>query len=200
MAEQLTDEWKQERAGFITGSRISDIFANADALTRDKYLTKLAFERLSGKALVGGFTSARMQQGIDLEPEAKERYTFITDRDVVDCGFIPHPEIDYFGTSPDGFVQDDGLAEFKNRDLHIHKDLLLGGKPPREAVLQMYAQMSVTRRTWCDYVSYNPSATPRLQMVIFRVPWHDGEIEVLENKVKAFNMEVNQLVEKLRTL
>lgn len=199
-ANQGTEAWLYDRAGFITGSRISAIFPGEDQLTSRKYLCKLAVERLTGVPLVGGFTSERLQQGLQLEPEARDYYSMLKDVDVVESGFITHPIIPYFGTSPDGLVGHDGLLELKNRDVHIHLGLLQKRKPPRAALLQMYAQMSVSDRQWCDYGSYNDALPAKLRFIVIRVERNDKEIEILENQVMRFSQEVDELTEELRNL
>ena len=198
--QQNTEAWFNARAGFITGSRISAIFPGSDKLTSEKYLTKLAVERLTGVSLKGGFTSDRLEQGLLLEPEARDYYSMLNDVDVTETGFISHPIIPWFGTSPDGLVGDDGLLELKNRDVHIHIPLFRTRKPPRDALLQMYAQMSVSDRQWCDYGSYNNVLPPKLRFVVVRVWRKDAEIEVLENQVIKFSQQVDELTEELRNI
>jgi YqaJ-like viral recombinase domain len=196
---QGSEAWRQARVGFITGSRISDIFPSARC-GYEKYKVNLAVERLTGIPTPEGFKSARMQQGNDIEEEARESYSFIYGVDVRQVGFIKHPKIPNFGVSPDGLIGNDGGLELKNRDQHIHVPLLLSKKPPRAALLQMYAAMSCCDLDWVDYGSYNDTMPPKLRLIVVRAFRDDKEIAVIEKAVIQFDMEVEDLVNKLRKL
>jgi hypothetical protein len=200
IVQQGTDEWKQMRCGCITGSRISAISPKEDATTHEKYLYTLAIERLTNTPAPEGFKSARMQQGNDVEPQARALYELLNDVDVVQTDFIRHPTIPWFGVSPDGLVGNKGGLELKNRDRHIHLKLLRTKKPPRDAMLQMYALMSCANLDWVDYVSYQPDLPPRLTMITVRVPRDEGQIQVLEKSVLAFSKQVDELCDELRAI
>lgn len=201
MAQEIvqgTVEWKQERAGYISASRISEMLAKGNGVSRKKYLYELSIERLTGKPRPEGFKSKRMEQGNVMEPKARELYEFYYD-DVRQVGFIKHPTIEWFGASPDGLISENGGLELKNRDLAIHLDLLFSRKPPRDAMLQMYAQMSCCNLDWVDYCSYNDEGLPpHLQLIVIRIERNQGEIDVIEKAVKQFNGEINSMVERLR--
>lgn len=196
--KQGTEEWKQARVGMITASRISDMLAQGNGETRKKYLYDLAMERLTGKPRPQRFKSKRMEQGNILEPEGRALYEFYYD-DVREVGFINHPTIPNFGASPDGLVGAKGGLELKNRDLQIHLDLCFTKKPPRSAMLQMYAQMSCCGLDWVDYGSYNMDELPsHLQLVVVRIERNQAEIEVIEREVIKFDNEIELMVKKLR--
>jgi hypothetical protein len=194
---QGSQAWLNSRAGFITASRIADMMAKGQGESRKKYLYELAIERLTGIPRPQGFKSKRMEQGNELEAQGRELYGFYYD-EVREVGFVQHPSIPWYGASPDGLTGDNGGLELKNRDLHIHLDLYLSKKPPRAAMLQMYAQMSCCGLDWVDYCSYNlDGLPPHLQLVVVRVPRDQAQIDVIENEVKKFNLEINAMVERL---
>ena len=58
----------------------------------------------------------------------------------------------------------------------------------------MQAQMAVTGRKWCDFVSFDPRMPERSQLYIKRVP-RDGEfILFMEAEVASFLREVEEEV------
>jgi hypothetical protein len=194
---QGSEDWKLARCGFITGSRISDMMAQGNGESRKKYLYELAIERLTGKPRPEGFKSKRMEQGNILEPAGRELYEFYYD-DVREVGFGKHPTIANFGASPDGIIGERGGLELKNRDLRIHLDLYFSRKPPRAAMLQMFAEMSCWNLDYVDYGSYNLDGLPsHLQLVVVRVERSTEEISVIENAVKKFDSEINEMVRRL---
>lgn len=203
---QQSEAWFQSRSGMISASKMADMMSKGDALTRKKYMYSLATERLTGKVMPQGFKSKRMEQGNILEPEGRALYEFYYD-EIEQVGFIKHPNIPNYGASPDGQTLDGkGGLELKNRDLLAHYDLYFNRKPPRDALLQMYAQMSCCGFDWVDYGSYNldkdedgelilPSY---LRLVVVRVERSQGEIATLEKEVVKFDKEINELVKKLK--
>ncbi|MGK4455672.1 YqaJ viral recombinase family protein, partial [Klebsiella pneumoniae] len=88
--------------------------------SRANYAAQIVAERLTGK-VEPGFSNSAMQWGTDMEPEARNAYSFYSDNDVVEIGFVDHPTIAMSGASPDGLVGDDGLVEIKcpNTATHI---------------------------------------------------------------------------------
>jgi len=198
-AAQGSDEWLKIRSGKITASGISDMMSGGSGLTRQKYLTQLAVERMTGKS-INGFKSAAMQRGTDLEPEAREAYEFDNLIDVLQSGFVDHPIIAHSGASPDGLVGDDGLVEIKCPDLHTHIGYILSAKVPTNYFLQMQWQMAVTGRQWCDFYSYNPDMPLHLKSFQVRVMRDEKLIKELEQAAVIFDAEIESLIQKLDKL
>ena len=195
---QQTPEWFLARVGKATASRIKDIVAKTKtgaAASRKNYAVELALERLTGSKKEG-FTNAAMQFGIDQEPYAKLAYENRTGQLIADVGFIDHPTIPMSGASPDGFPGE-GLIEIKCPNSATHLDNLLRGSADPEYLPQMYWQMAVTGRPWCDFVSFDPRFPEHLQLAIYRVNTDAQKIKELENEVSQFLAEVDLIVEKL---
>lgn len=195
---QQTPEWFLARVGKATASRVKDIVAKTKtgaAASRKNYAVELALERLTGSKKEG-FTNAAMQFGIDQEPIAKLAYESRTGRLIEDVGFIDHPTIPMSGASPDGF-SGEGLIEIKCPNSATHLDNLLRGSADPEYLPQMYWQMAVTGRPWCDFASFDPRFPEHLQLAIYRVNADAQKIKELENEVSQFLTEVDLIVEKL---
>lgn len=195
-------EWKLERLGRVTASRIADLTARTKTgwgASRANYAAQLIAERLTGVP-ADSFTNAAMQHGTDTEPAARASYAFVTDILVSEVGFVPHPMIEMSGCSPDGLAGDDGLIEIKCPTTATHLETLLGAEINGKYVKQMQWQMACTGRQWCDYCSFDPRLPVELQIKIIRVPRDDGVIVALESDVKEFLVEVEDKVNRLKSL
>lgn len=196
---QGSPEWHQARAGRVTASKIADLTARTKSgfsTSRANYMADLIAERLTG-AVAEGYTNAAMQWGTEKEPEARAAYEFMTDREVVQVGFVVHPNIDASGCSPDGLVGDDGMCEIKCPNTATHLDTLLGGTVPEKYLKQMQWQMRCCERAWCDFVSYDPRLPARMQLFVQRVNRDDAMLAEVETQVREFLAELDAKVAAL---
>jgi putative phage-type endonuclease len=199
---QRTEEWFGERLGKVTASRVADVLArtkSGPSTSRANYAAELVAERLTGRR-AEGFTSAAMQRGTDLEPLARDAYSFISGNTVVEAGFVPHPTIDMSGASPDGLIGDDGLVEIKCCGAARHIAVLKGDPAEDRYVKQMLWQMACTGRQWCDLAYYNPDLPVELQLKVIRIDRDDAAIEAMEAEITAFLAEVAADVAYLQNL
>lgn len=201
--EQRTDEWLAARAGKVTASRVADVLATVktgEAAARANYRAQLVAERLTGKPADAGFQSAAMKWGNDAEPLARAAYEAETGCMVQECGFIEHPTIAMAGASPDGLVGADGLIEIKCPETKAHIETLLLDRIPSQYEAQMLWQIACTRRTWCDFVSFDPRMPAELQLYVRRFEPSAELIKDTEAKVQAFIATVNADEQDLRKL
>jgi len=199
MSLQRTPEWRAERAGCATASEFSNVLAkikSGEAAVRRNYRMQLVTERLTGNPVVG-YVNAVMLRGIEMEPEARIAYEAERGAIVEEVGFVRHPRIENCGASPDGYVGDDGLAEFKCPESTTHLAYLEAARIPPEHLPQLQGQLAVTGRRWVDFVSYDPRFPPGLQLFIIRVERDEDYIKLLEAEVKTFLAEVDAMVERL---
>lgn len=199
---QGTPEWHAIRCGKVTASRVADVVArtkNGWGASRANYAAELIAERLTG-TVADGFTNAAMQWGSQTEPDARRAYSFRTDVDVVEVGFVLHPTIEFAGASPDGFVDADGLVEIKCPNTATHIETLLGATVPAKYLTQMQWQMACSGRQWCDFVSFDPRMPEAMRLFVQRVHRDDGRIAELEQEVSAFLGEVEKKVSELSKL
>lgn len=202
MTEQGTEEWLQERCGRVTASRIADLMAKTKSgysSSRANYAAQIIAERLTN-CVQASFTNAAMIHGTETEPEARRAYEFFVDRDVQQVGFVPHPVIPMAGASPDGLVGSDGLLELKCPQTATHIDTLLTGVIPDKYRKQMMFQMACTGRQFCDFASYDPRMPERMRLFVKRVERDEEEIGEIETEVRAFLIEIEERVGKLREL
>lgn len=195
-AVQGTDDWLAERAGKVTASALSNVMMAKTTAGYQNYMAQIICERLTGQP-VETFKSAAMEHGNETEPQARAFYEMETGNDVVECGFIPHPTLANSGASPDGLIADMGLVEIKCPQPAKHIKNLMGGNIDKGYALQMQWQMECTGREWCDFVSFNPSFPPHLQLHITRVD-RDAELQAeIRTAVTSFLAAVD---DKLRVL
>ena len=200
MIEQGTPEWFDLRRGWCTGSRVKDVLAktkNGISASRGNYLIELALQRITGE-FPESFTSEAMQWGIDQESVARVKYEIKTKNFVDKATFIVHPEIPKFGASPDGLINLDGMIEIKNPNSATHIKYLKTKQAPKEYFIQMQAQLACAQREWNDFVSHDSRFPESSQMMIVRVYRDDKFIKEMENEVKQFLIEVDELTDFIR--
>lgn len=191
--QQGSEEWKLARLGRVTASRVADVVArtkSGHAASRANYMAELICERLTG-CVADCFVSPAMQHGVAYEPFARQAYELAMGVDVLETGFVAHPEIDMAGASPDGYVGDDGLVEIKCPNTATHLDTLLGAAIPEKYLTQMQFQMACTGRQWCDFASFDPRLPEEMRLHVRRVPRDVSVILDLETEVAAFIREID---------
>src|ERR1035437_8705616 len=152
--EQGSAEWKALRSGKVTASRVSDVIAKIKSggysASRANYMAELVLERLTGKP-IEGFITQDMLTGTAREPDARAEYELRQRCVVEQIGFVDHPTIPMTGASADGFVDDDGLVEFKCPKPATHLATLRGGSIPGEYQTQIMWNLACNpTRKWCD--------------------------------------------------
>ena len=207
MADQGTMEWKLERCGKVTASKVWDVVNKSPKgiyyAERANYAYALAIETLTGipeEIEPNKF----MIWGTQNEPLARTRYQETTFDIVTEVGLVIHPVIQRSGASPDGLVGDDGLIEIKCPQTKTHCATLMAGEVPKNYLTQICWQMAcLPERKWCDFISFDPRMPEKGQMFVKRVYRKDLQdyIEQLEEEVKRFLREdVDSIVEKIKNI
>ena len=190
--EQGSPEWFQMRLGKVTASRVADILAKTKtgpSASRQNYLIELALQRTTG-IIQESYSNAAMEWGTQTEPQARVAYEVNTNNFVDQVAFIDHPSIEWFGCSPDGLVSDRGLVEIKCPNSATHWEYFKAKKAPNKYVIQMQAQIAVTNKDWCDFVSFDPRMPDRSQLLIVRIDRDEAFIAEMETEIKKFLSEV----------
>ena len=192
-AAQGTPEWRAERCGKLTASRMADAFGRTRtgwSASRATYMGQLLTERLTGQP-AEAFVTPAMRWGTACEEQARAAYTFYTDREVEPAGFVAHPRIAMSGASPDGYVGEEGLVEIKCPTTVTHLDTLLSAEPPAKPLAQIQWQLACTGRAWCDFVSFDPRLPECLRLFIYRAQRDEAAIAELELQAEAFLAELD---------
>lgn len=198
--EQRTEEWAALRLGRVTGSRVAEVLAeikNGEAAKRKNYRAELIVEILTGRP-IENFQTPAMLWGLEQEAFARAAYELLTGATVDTVGFAIHPTINRFGASPDGFIGEEGLIEIKCPNTATHLEYLLAsGNVPKEYEPQMLAAMACTGRKWCDFASFDPRLPAHLQLYVCRLYRDEKRIAEMEEKVRAFLLEVDEMLKRL---
>lgn len=202
MIEQGSPEWMAQRCGKVTASRMADVMATiktGEAASRANYRAELVAQRLTGR-MEDSYTNAAMQWGTEQEPFARASYEIQRGVIVEEVGFIQHPSILMSGASPDGLVGVDGMVEIKCPNTATHIAFLLDGVIPLKYRLQMAWQMACCGRKWVDYASFDPRMPEYLQLKVIRYTAEEAGIPALEDAVRVFISEVDDVVSKLEKI
>lgn len=226
--EQGTAEWFDARKGIPTASEFSTVLAEGregllpaaimDAMVKSgctaeqlaaavkaarargaspsqarlKYLRTLAGEIIRGTPEDEGYSSPAMERGKTMEEEARDFYAFTRGVDPIQVGFVRNGRA---GASPDSFIGDDGGLEIKTALAHIQIERLQKNELPSEHKAQVHGNLWITDRKWWDFVSYSPALPP----LIIRVERDEEYIAQLAKAVEAFNAELDNIVQSIRT-
>lgn len=188
--DQNSDEWVRARMGLPTASAFSSILAKGEGKTRAKYMRQLAGEIVTGEPSEN-YSNRHTERGHEQEPEARALYSFLTDREPQTVGFIKNGNK---GCSPDSLIDSTGGLEIKTALPHIQIDRLERGVLPTEYRAQVQGCIWLCEREWWDFVSYSP----KLPLLVVRVPRDDGYIATLSGAVDRFSEELAELVAFVR--
>lgn len=184
---QGSEEWFKVRLGKFTASQAQAIGSNG------KGLESLCFEKVA-EILSGTqqdtYTNPDMERGNEQEKLARSSYEMETGNPVKVVGFIELD--DRVGCSPDGFVNDDGLVEFKCHNNTNFVKLMYSKKIDTKYVWQMQMQMWVTERKWVDYVAFNENFT---NLVIIRVERDEDAISKIVEGIETGKATIEKILE-----
>lgn len=197
VCEQRSEVWFACRLGIATASGFSKVMTSKFEISaqRAEYGIELATERITGKRVETHINSA-MQHGIDYEDEAALCYSMDSGEDVREVGFCYYDDRRSFGVSPDRMVGEDGILEIKCPQpktlLKFQKD----GKLPTRYIQQIYGQLLVTGRDWCDFYAYHPAEELRPFQV--RIEKDDDKQNKVLRNLNRFADEVDRLTNFLK--
>lgn len=159
---QGSEEWHKARCGLITASEVKLLLTpTLKVANNDKsraHIWELAAQRITGY-VEPGYISDAMLRGHEDEVLARqlyaERYA-----PVEEVGFVTNSEWGFtIGCSPDGLVGKDGMIECKSRAQKYQVQTIVehwrDGTVPDDFILQVQTGLMVTRREWCDLISYS---------------------------------------------
>lgn len=197
--EQYSEKWFEARSFGPTASQFDRILTTTGkpSAQRKKYLYQLAGERLLGRK-EETYQSAAMTRGIELEPEARETYKFISGNDVREVALVYKDGNKLFSGSPDGLIWDGkeycGGLEIKCPLISTHAEYLYNNKLPSTYFQQVQGYLFITGMPYWDFFSYYPMVTPLLVRVEPDIKWHKMLVEELDK----FCMELDETVERIR--
>lgn len=192
--EQGTPEWFALRAGKFSASKAAVIMGGLDTAGLDAYIRDLAWERVYGPILDGGYKSSAMERGNAVEPEARDWYAFEKGIVVEQVSLVEHATIPNVVWSPDGVFGRKAI-EAKSPLHKAWMDVLATGKVPSEYRWQCRWACWVGELEALDFVCYHPKPGGII------IPWETTESEkqqmaervaLLEPKVQAWVDKLNE--------
>ena len=193
--QQNTPEWHLDRLGIPTASMFKSICTSQGkpSASAKAYMNGLLADWLAGKPVDAFAPTLAMQNGTEREAEARELYTFVTDKEVTETGFWFKDESKLTGCSPDGLLLDNGLIEIKCPKASTLVGYKLANKLPTDYVPQVQGQMWVMDSEYCDFFVYHPE----IERFSIRVERDDKYIETLSGLVCKF---IDEMLDKRETL
>ena len=190
---QGSEEWHAARCGLLTASEMGSILTpTLKPAKNDKsraHVWEILAQRISGyvEPTYQGYDMLRGQEDEILARDLYAR-SYAPVRQV---GFVTNDEWGFtLGYSPDGLVGDDGLIEAKSRKQRFQVETIVAyaerGETPIDFALQIQTGLLVTKRNWCDLLSYSGG----LPMVAMRVEKHPDMQAAILTAAKAFEDDV----------
>lgn len=193
--DQGSPEWLLHRAGIPTASEFDTLFMSGkgggESKTRKALVYTKAYERYSGKASPS-YTNADMERGHEMEPDARNLYSFRYDADPIIIGFVRNGRK---GASPDAFLDSNGILEIKSHKPSILIPMIQADVFPTQHMAQCQGLLWVCEREWVDLACYFPG----LPLFVKRITRDEPYINNLSGEVDRFNDEVDAMVETLKT-
>lgn len=200
--ERSKEEWLQKRMGKLTASRFEDMMQKGrgkDERFGTRAMTYV-YEKVA-ELLINAphtVTSQAMEWGSDTEQVAIERYMKDTGNEVLSSDFIDFG--DYAGGTPDGLVGDDGIIEVKcpfNPANHI--ETVITNEVPEKYMFQIQGNLMVTKREWCDYISFDPRVQEESLRIFIKRVYRDEEIiQAIQERIEEVSKLVKELYDKLK--
>lgn len=204
MSNQRTAEWYEARLGRFTSSEIYKLMGTPKSKTETLTDTAKTFvyeklaELLTGKP--SEIFGPALDWGIEHEPMAREWYERTTGNQVYDADFVPFGR--YSGGSPDGYVGEHGIVEFKCPFNSVnHVKYLTATSPddlPTEYYWQIQANLMFTGRGWAHFVSFDPRMKRKENgLFIMQIEAIKPEHELIREKIELAAVMFNSIYEKL---
>ena len=199
---QGSSEWFKARMGKVTASKLSDLMRKTkwgESTYKTRLRMELAIERITGKSASPNFMNQAMQDGVEREPDARKLFEAITGKEVALCGSFDHPEIVNTSASPDGLIRgEDAVLELKCPTHVTHAKNLLSEKMPKNYEYQVQWQIACTESEYAYFSSYHPDFPKELRLKWVKVLRDNIMILELEDAVRQFDIEVEDLIIKLK--
>lgn len=175
--------WLEARAGRFTGSD----FATYMGMAKTGKLSETAKKELSKKILENfgyrfdTFQTPAMARGIELEPTAREAYSFVYGEDINEVGFVDL-EKHHAGCSPDGVIYDEEgnikeIIEIKCPMIETFVSYLDPDFMNPDYATQCQFNMFITGADVCHFVVYHPD----FNLIVRDIP----KDEEMQNKIQT---------------
>jgi hypothetical protein len=165
---------------------------------RNDYRDDLFAERIS-YGLTDHYVTPAMEEGSELEEEAKQRYEISTGQMLIPCGFVLHPVFDWAGASPDALLSDAIYeCKAKPRDIKEYVQWFKSPEVPAKHRDQMLWQMRCTGKKKGVFHGYCPRMKHESMRSMVRIlEWDQKRIDEIEAAAIKLNDEIEAEIAKL---
>jgi len=196
--------WHASRAGVITASmfRVARSRKKNGERTDEalNYAFRLAIERISGSPLDSGYETWQMRRGQELEADARIAHQADIGEFVQPVGMVLSDDGN-FGASADGWIRDDGGAEYKCLIAPDELRTVLIDHDLKKFDDQVYGNLWLSGRAWWDFGLYCPALKAiGKDFFRWRIKRDDDYIDAMVEDLLAFDRLVESNVAELRKL
>ena len=199
---QGSPEWHAVRLGKITASRLGDLMKKTkygESTYKTRLRMELAIERITNTSASSMVMNRAMHDGIEREPDARTLFEAVTGKEVALSGSHDHPDIVNTSASPDGLLRgENAILEIKCPTHTTHAKNLMADGIDKRYLFQIQWQIACTESTHGYFVSYHPDFPRELRLKWVRVERDDDVIAEITEEVKKFDIEVEDLVAKIK--
>ncbi len=192
---QGTEEWHDLRNGIITASQVKTLLTPKLKIAANDKTRASGYEMIAQRATNHTeeiYQTWAMQRGHVEEIYAKDLYAKHK-APIKECGFITNDDYHFtLGFSPDGLIGDDGLIECKSRGQRFQAETIIKNEVPSEYMLQIQTGLLVTKRKWCDFISYSNG----MPMFIKRVEPDHATFEMIVEACRQFELMAEENMKK----
>lgn len=205
--EPHTKEWFDLRCGTFTASEVWKLMTDPRSKkeqiskTAETYILEKVHEKVTGRIKMG-VDNFSTQWGVEHEPLALKWYGKLTGNVMGESYLVFHETLEGFSCTPDQFVNEDGLCEVKcpaNGANHLKHCFITTSEYMKaefpEYYWQVTAQMVITGRKWCDFVSFDPRIPGTFGIFIYRVELNTEDAALLEERVERAREMFNGYLE-----
>lgn len=179
--EQRSPEWFEARKSKVTGSMVGAILGVNPWATPDDAMRTMVRSHFGAESEFTG--NIATEYGVMNEPNAIIDLEITRGYDVEEVGFIVHPELEWLGASPDGFIKSDSVVEIKcpfGKRHDVDPNFLPAIDQPHYYA-QTQIEMYCSQREWCYFYQWSPYGD-KLESYQLDQDWIDENIP----KLKAF--------------
>ena len=187
---QRSEAWFIAKAGIPSASSFDKIITTGGQPSEqiEKYMFKLAGETILGRASET-YSNWNMKRGIELEPEAIERFEFVHRTE------IERVALCYFDERRDRLCSPDGMGlEVKCPLMETHIGYLMANKLPTAYFQQVHGSMYITGFKHWWFLSYYPG----LPAFEIRVKRDEKFISALAKEIDSFVIKLAMTIRKIK--
>lgn len=205
-------EWLKERLGKVTGSQLGKLvkkdrsggYKLSDGKVASDLLYKIAWERFLVTESDGmnrlNVSSQAMQHGNDYELDAIKAFEEQTGIEVKLGGYQFQKYNEFFGGTPDGYIDDETIIEIKapwNGGNHL-KTLLTKEIYNPEHFYQVQGYMLITGAKKCIYCTYDPDLPEGINLAIIEIERDEEVIEAIKSIINECKNIIEDLINKVQ--